>query len=110
MLELADLGKSVVGPSHRRLGRVSQVREDCFRVTTDAGDVWLDIEAVWSVEDRVTLICEPFAVERYLCLNRPSPALPFDALHPAFLPALAGGVTGRQGTSLGSTPSTSTKD
>lgn len=71
MLEFVDIGKSVVGPSHRRLGRLSQVREDCFRVTTDAGDVWLDIGSVWSVDDKVTLICEPSAVDRYLCPEPP---------------------------------------
>ncbi len=71
MFELADVGKPVVGPSHRRLGRLSQIHGDCFRVTTDTGDVWLDNVSVWSVDDEVTLICEPSAVHRYLCPEPP---------------------------------------
>jgi hypothetical protein len=67
MLQRSDIGKSVVGPSFTRLGVLARVYDNCFSVRTDAGEVWVLNEAVWSVDDQVTLICEPVAIERYLC-------------------------------------------
>ena len=71
MFEVADLGKFVVGPSHRVLGTLSQVDEDCFRVTTNTGEIWLDNQVVWSVDQEITMICEPRDVRRYLCPEPP---------------------------------------
>ncbi len=65
-------GMAVFGIAGRRVGRVGEIREDCFEVLREAADggvICLKPDAIFTVEARdVTLVCEKAEVDRYKCV------------------------------------------
>lgn len=63
---LPGVGQRVTSTSGRMLGVVAQVRPDCFQMAMEDDDVWLTREAIFTVEEQVTLICEPERISAYM--------------------------------------------
>ncbi|HEX6030114.1 MAG TPA: hypothetical protein VFY90_01705 [Tepidiformaceae bacterium] len=68
-MERVARGMAVVGTSGRRIGVVVDTGQDRLKVrltTNGDGDIWLDMAAVFTVDDEtVTLICEEDGLHRY---------------------------------------------
>lgn len=64
-------GMAVFGIRGRRVGQVTEIRDDCFEVArdkADGGPICLTPDAIFTVEAReVTLVCEKSEVARYQC-------------------------------------------
>jgi len=63
---LPGVGQRVTSTSGRPLGVVAQVRPDCFQMAMEDDDIWLTRDAIFTVEEQVTLICEPERISAYM--------------------------------------------